>query len=204
MRYDVVIVGGGPAGLSCALTLASSQGRGWKWAEGKKFLVIDEGNSDLNKAMLKNVPGIPIGTLGPELLEKIREQIKELNDSVEIKQGKVVKVEGEKGNFKVYTESGEVYEAEYVVLAPGFHKFEIECEGVEVVDNPKSPKPGRVMVKHDGDYKVREGLFVAGLLAGVSSMFTAAAGSGVQVAINILSEWAGKPIVIHDVPPKKE
>ncbi len=204
MRYDVIIVGGGPAGLSCALTLASSQGRGWEWAEGKKFLVIDEGNSDLNKAMLKNVPGVPIGTLGPELLEKIRQQIKELNDSVEIKQGKVVKVEGEKGSFKVHTESGEVYEAEYVVLAPGFHKFEIECEGVEVVDNPKSPKPGRVMVKHDGDYKVREGLFVAGLLAGVSSMFTAAAGSGVQVAINILSEWAGKPIVIHDVSPKKE
>lgn len=203
MRYDVVIVGGGPAGLSCALTLASSQGRNWEWAEGRKFLVIDEGNSDLNKAMLNNVPGIPIGTLGPDLLEKIRQQIKELNDSVEFKKGKVVKVEGEKGSFKVYTESGEVYEAEYVVLASGFHRFDIECEGAEVVDNPKSPKPGRVMVKHDGDYKVREGLFVAGLLAGVSSMFTAAAGSGVQVAINILSEWAGKPIVIHDVPSKE-
>lgn len=203
MRYDVVIVGGGPAGLACALTLASSQGRGWQWAEGKKFLVIDNGRSDLNKAMLNNVPGVPIGTLGPELLQKIKEQIKATNDTVDFLEDTVTKIEGEKGNFKVYTKGGKVFEAEYVVLASGFHKFEIECEGVEVMDNPKSPKPGRVMVRHDGDYKVREGLFVAGLLAGVSSMYTAAAGSGVQVAINILSEWAGKPIVIHDVPKEK-
>jgi len=203
MRYDVVIVGGGPAGLACALTLASSQGRGWQWAEGKKFLVIDNGRSDLNKAMLNNVPGVPIGTLGPELLQKIKEQIKATNDTVDFLEDTVTKIEGEKGNFKVYTKGGKVFEAEYVVLASGFHKFEIECESVEVMDNPKSPKPGRVMVRHDGDYKVREGLFVAGLLAGVSSMYTAAAGSGVQVAINILSEWAGKPIVIHDVPKEK-
>lgn len=60
------------------------------------------------------------------------------------------------------------------------------------------------MIKHDGDYKVKNGLYVAGLLAGLSSMYTAAAGSGVQVAINILSEWAGKPVVIHDVPPKED
>jgi len=203
MRYDVIIVGGGASGLACALTLASSQGRGWEWAEGKKFLVIDNGRSDLNKALLNNVPGVPTGTLGPELLQKIKDQIKAINNSVEFIEDKVTKVEGEKGNFKVYTEGGKVFEADYVVLASGFHKFEIECEGVEVVDNPKSPKPGRVMIKHDGDYKVRDGLFVAGLLAGVSSMYTAAAGSGVQVAINILSEWAGKPVVIHDVPQEK-
>ena len=202
MRYSVIIVGGGPSGLACALTLASSQGRGWNWVEGRKFLVIDEGNSDLKKSMLKNVPGIKIGTLGTELLENIKNQIKELSKNVDFVEGKVVKVEGEKGSFKVYTQDGKIYESEYVVLASGFHKFDIECEGVEVVDNPKSPKPGRVMIKHNGDFKVREGLYVAGLLAGVSSMFTVAAGTGVQVAINILSEWAGKPIVIHDVPEK--
>jgi len=125
-----------------------------------------------------------------------------MGNSVDFVEDTVVRVEGSKGSFRVLTKGGKEYEGEYVVLATGFQRFDIECEGVEVTDNPKSPKPGRVMVKHDGDYKVKEGLFVAGLLAGVSSMFGAAAGSGIQVAINILSEWAGKPVVVHDVPEK--
>ncbi len=199
MRYDVIIIGGGASGLSCALTLASAQGRGWEWAENRRYLVLDTGRSDMNRALFKNVPGVPGGTLGKELIDRIKEQIKGFG-GVDFVEERATKVEGSKGSFRVYTEGGKVFESEYVVLASGFHRFDIECEGVKVVDNPKSPKPGRVMVEHDGDYKVREGLYVAGLLAGVSSMFTAAAGSGVQVAINILSEWAGKPVVIHDVP----
>ena len=199
MRYNVIIIGGGASGLSCALTLASAKGRGWDWAENRKYLVLDTGRSDMNRALFNNVPGVPIGTLGKDMLGILKDQIQHYG-GVDFLEEKVVKVEGEKGNFKVYTEKGNIFESEFVVLASGFHRFEIECEGVEVVENPKSPKPGRVMVRHDGDYKVKDGLYVAGLLAGVSSMFAAAAGSGVQVAINILSEWAGKPIVIHDVP----
>ncbi|NPB06573.1 MAG: NAD(P)/FAD-dependent oxidoreductase [Aquificae bacterium] len=202
MRWDVVIVGGGPAGLSCALTLASAQGRGWEWVDGRRFLVVDEGESDLKKALLNNAPGVPLGTKGAELLEQLRRQVKALSEAVEIKQGKVVKVEGSRGSFKVYEEDGTLHEAEVVVLATGFQKFELECPDCKVKENPKSPKPGRVMVEHDGDYRVKDGLFVAGLLAGVSSMFATAAGSGVQVAVNILSEWAGKPVVVHDVPEK--
>ena len=41
MKYDVVIVGGGASGLSCALTLVSARGRGWQWAEGRKYLLFD-------------------------------------------------------------------------------------------------------------------------------------------------------------------
>jgi len=202
MKYDVVIVGGGASGLSCALTLASARGRGWVWAEDRRYLVLDTGRSDMNRAMFNNVPGVPQGTLGKEMIDKIKEQIKSYG-GVDFAEDKVLRVEGEKGNFKILTESGKEYQSEFVGLASGFHRFDIECEGVEVVDNPKSPKPGRVMVKHDGDYRIRDGLYVAGLLAGASSMFTAAAGTGVQVAINILSEWAGKPIVIHDVPSEE-
>lgn len=199
MRYDVVIVGGGASGLSCALTLASARGRGWEWAENRRYLVIDDSRSDMNRALFRNVPGVDQNILGRDLIAKIKSQI-ETFGGVDFLEDRVLRAEGERGSFRVFTEKGRRFESEFLVLACGFHRFDIEGLGVKVVDNPRSPKPGRVMVVHDGNYKVRDGLYVAGLLAGVSSMFTVAAGSGVQVAIDILSIWAGRPIVIHDVP----
>ncbi len=199
MSYDVAIIGGGASGLACALTLVSAKGRGWEWAENRRYLLIDANSSDLRKALLNNVPGVGMGTLGNELLKRIRSQI-ESYGGVDFVKDSVVRIERFEKGFKITTKSGESLEAQNVVLATGFHSFDIEGLDVEVVDNPKSPKPGRVMIKHDGDFKVSEGLWVAGLLAGASSMFTTAAGTGVQVAINILSQWAGKPVVIHDVP----
>ncbi|MDQ7038337.1 MAG: NAD(P)/FAD-dependent oxidoreductase, partial [Aquificota bacterium] len=177
MWYDVIVVGGGASGLSCALTLASAKGRGWDWVESKRFLVIDEGKSDMNRALFKNVPGVDTGMLGRDLLRKIRDQIESFG-GVDFIEDRVVRAEGERGSFRVFTEKGGEFESEFLVLACGFHRFGIEGLGVKVVENPRSPKPGRVMVVHDGNYRVRDGLYVAGLLAGVSSMFTAAAGSG--------------------------
>ena len=88
--YDVIIVGGGASGLACALTLASSRGRGWSWAEGRTYLVFDRGESDLNKAYLKNVPGVqPIP--GTRLLEVIKGQIKDWG-GVEFSNEKVVEI----------------------------------------------------------------------------------------------------------------
>jgi len=202
MKYDVLIVGGGVAGLSCALTLVSAKGK-FDWANGRRYLVIDNQSSDLLKAMLNNVPGVKQGTLGKNLLEDIRNQIRSYGDDVEFKNGRVVKIEGEKGNFKVYLEDNTYYEADIVVLATGFHEFNIQVDGVEVVENKKSPRPGKIMIKTDEDQKVRDGLYVAGLLAGVSTMFACAAGSGVQVACNIQALWAGKNVVVHDVPSEK-
>ncbi len=197
----MIVIGGGASGLSCVLTLASAKGRGWEWAEGRRYLLLDTGRSDMNRALFRNVPGVPDGTSGKDLLRRLREQVESWG-GVDIVQEKAVRVEGERGSFRVLTEKGREFQSEFVVLATGFHRFDIECEGVEVVENARSPKPGRIMVKHDGDQKVRDGLFVAGLLAGVSSMFATAAGSGVQVAVDILSEWAGSPVVVHDVPPE--
>ncbi|MDQ7056608.1 MAG: hypothetical protein Q9M89_09245 [Persephonella sp.] len=55
------------------------------------------------------------------------------------------------------------------------------------------------MIKNS-DGKVRDGLFVAGLVAGAPTMYTSASGCGAEVACDILSEWAGKTVVVHDVP----
>jgi Thioredoxin reductase len=195
--YDVIIVGGGASGLACALTLASSRGRGWNWAEGRTYLVFDTGESDLHKAYLKNVPGVQPIT-GTQLLEVIREQIKDWG-GVEFSNEKVVEIKKDGEVYKVYTEAGKEYSAKYIVLASGFKEFSIKGLELEVVENPKSPKPGRVMIKHK-DFEVMPNLFVVGTLAGISSHFASCAGSGVEVAIEILSRMAGKRIVIHDVP----
>jgi thioredoxin reductase len=195
--YDVIIVGGGASGLACALTLASSRGRGWSWAEGRTYLVLDTGESDLHKAYLKNVPGVQPMT-GTQLLEVIREQIRDWG-GVEFSNEKVVEIKKDGEVYKVYTETGKEYSAKYVVLAGGFKEFSIKGLELEVVENPKSPKPGRVMIKHK-DFEAMPNLFVVGTLAGLSSHFTSCAGSGVEVAIEILSRMAGKRIVIHDAP----
>lgn len=195
--YDVIIVGGGASGLACALTLASSKGRNWDWAEGRTYLVFDRGKSDLHKAYLKNVPAVqPMP--GTQLLEVIKEQIKDWG-GVEFSEEKVVEIKKEGDIYKVYAEEGKEYSAKYVVLAGGFKEFSIKGLELEVVENPKSPKPGRVMIRHK-DFEVMPNLFVVGTLAGLSSHFTSCAGSGVEVAIEILSRMAGKRIVIHDVP----
>ncbi|ACO04045.1 MAG TPA: NAD(P)/FAD-dependent oxidoreductase [Persephonella sp.] len=195
--YDVIIIGGGPAGLTTALTLASAEGK-FPFVEGKRYLVIYDQYSDLDKALLNNVPGIEKGTYGRDLLKKIRDQVSEYG-SVDLVQDRVVKAEGEKGDFRVYTESGKGFRSDILVIATGFHRFDIEGLDINVVPHTRSPRPNKIMIENN-DNLVRDGLYVAGLVAGEPTMFVSAAGSGAKVACDILSLWAGKTVVVHDVP----
>jgi len=54
-NYDVLIVGGGIAGISCGLTLSSTENK-FDWAKERKYLIIDEGKSDLLYARLLMYP----------------------------------------------------------------------------------------------------------------------------------------------------
>ena len=59
-------------------------------------------------------------------------------------------------------------------------------------------KKEKIQLKND-NYLVVNGIYVAGVLAGLRSQFAIAAGSGAQVATDILTKWNdGNTTMIHD------
>ncbi|MGP1449774.1 MAG: FAD-dependent oxidoreductase [Wolinella sp.] len=194
--YDVAIVGGGVAGLSAALTLATLEGvKGW---EPLKVVVIDAQKSDLLKAELYNVPMLKQGIAGKDALASLNAQVAECKNA-QIVQDEVVEISGQKGAFTLKGGS-DSYSAKYVILATGAHKFEIALEGATVVPHTLMPRDGMVALKTTGRNEVKSGVYAAGLVAGVTTMFACASGSGVESACAILSDIAGKVAIIHDFP----
>jgi glycine/D-amino acid oxidase-like deaminating enzyme len=189
--YSVAIVGGGVSGLSCALTLADGARR-FESLKEKKFLVVDSGSSDALKAILNNVPGVKKGTTGEEYLSFLKAQVEEFGE-VNLVEGEVEEVVKVGENFKITLADGREFEAEIVVFATGFHAFPIKTDLVEVIPHPKSPRPNKVALKPK-----EEKVFVCGNAAGEITMVATAAGSGVSVACDILSQWLGKTVVPHD------
>ena len=74
-------------------------------------------------------------------------------------------------------------------------------EGLEdfVVPHQKVPAiKNRIQLKNN-DHLVKDGLYVAGVLAGHRSQLSIAAGSGAAVATDILSLWNdGNHTMVHD------
>jgi len=192
--YDVVIVGGGVAGISCGVTLASATNK-FEWAKDKKYLILDDGCSDLEKASLFNVPGFEYGISGKKAMVQMREHLSHF-ESIEQQNGKVVSISGKKDDFTIKTTTQE-YKAKRVVLATGMHSFDIEGISVDVQPHDKVLKPNKIKLSHN-DNRVMDGLYVAGLLSGVKTMYLIAAGDGTKVACDIFEEWTGKMAVSHD------
>ena len=108
MRYDIIVLGGGPAGLSAAVA-----------ARGRNKSVLVVGNrwqdSPLARAeRVDNYLGLP-GVTGMELLEQFRRHAEELGADFVL--GRVISLMAWNG-FHL-TVGNELYEGETLVLAPG-------------------------------------------------------------------------------------
>ena len=107
--YDIVIVGGGPAGLTAAV---------YGLRAGKSVLVIEKngfGGQIAYSPKVENIPGT-ISISGTEFADKLTEQAMNLGADVELEN--VIRIES--GEIKkVYTEEGGCYEAKTVILAVG-------------------------------------------------------------------------------------
>ncbi|MEV4477409.1 NAD(P)/FAD-dependent oxidoreductase [Nonomuraea sp. NPDC049504] len=108
-RYDVIVVGGGPAGLSAALVFGRQR---------RRVLVIDGGN-------VRNAPASEMhmylsrdGFPPARLLELGRAELAAY-PSVELRRGAVRSARGKKDDFEVELDDGAVMWARRLVLATG-------------------------------------------------------------------------------------
>lgn len=200
--FDLLIIGGGVAGVSCALIVGSGLKR--PYAEGKKVgIFTHQKASSLVNGLYNNAYGIPAGTYGRDILISSLEQLHTQYPEVEQIDGeKVMGVTGTAGDFTVTTNKG-TYQAKAVVIAIGSAgNFDIEGLTQFVIPNKKAmPEKNRIQLSND-DHLVTDGVYVAGTLAGTRSQLTIAAGSGAAVGADILSLWNnGTHTQSHDSLP---
>ena len=197
--FDVLIIGGGVSGMSCALVLGSAQHK--PFAMGKQIgIITHQKASSLHDALFNNAYGIPVGKLGSELLTDSVAQLHDLYPHViQISEEKVMKVEGDAGNFTITTNKNS-YHSKIIVIGIGAgNPFAIEGLDEFVMPHQKViADKNRIQLKNV-DHKVTEGIYVTGTLAGWRSQLTIAAGSGAAVASDILTLWNdGNHVQIHD------
>lgn len=197
--YDVLIIGGGVSGMSCALILGSAQNKPFV-ADKKIGIIAHQKASSLQDALFNNAYGIPPGKLGADLLTESIAQLQQLYSHIDQIAGeKVMKIEGEVGNFTVITNKN-IFKAKMVVIGIGAgNPFTIEGLEAYVMPHQKViPEKNRIQLKNT-DHKVTEGIYVTGTLAGWRSQLAIAAGSGAAVATDILTEWNnGIHVQVHD------
>ncbi|MBM6498142.1 FAD-dependent oxidoreductase [Flavobacterium macrobrachii] len=197
--FDVLIIGGGVSGMSCALVLGSAHKKPFV-IDKKIGIITHQKASSLQDALFNNAYGIPAGKLGSELLTESIEHLKNQYAHIDQIEGeKVLKIEGEAGNFTVVTNK-KSYSSKIVVIGiSAGNPFTIEGLEEYVVPHQKTiPEKNRIQLKNT-DHKVTEGVYVTGTLAGWRSQLSIASGSGAAVATDILTLWNnGVHVQVHD------
>jgi thioredoxin reductase (NADPH) len=124
--YDVVIIGGGMAGLSAALYGG--------WLARKVFLAERQmfGGQIVNADRIENYPGFPEGILGADLVAQIRTQALKLGAKMQYLEITGIEIDG--GGFRLTTAEEPVKAKTVIVATGGKHralgvKGETELEG---------------------------------------------------------------------------
>jgi thioredoxin reductase len=177
--WDVLVVGGGPSGLSAALFLARA---------GLKVLVLDGGHAKIAQVrQVPNYPGLLDEPSGEELLRRLREHAERYG--AEVRKGLVRGVRDMGGVFEVETDGGPE-EAERLLLCT--HK------------DPTLPsllglaRRGTYIDTDEGGRTSYPRVYAAGVARGkVPGHAIVSAGDGAYVAVHLVSDLRGEPYKDH-------
>lgn len=164
-RYQVVIVGAGPAGLTAATYLGRFR---------RKVLVLDGGRSRADWIPEShNTPGFPRGIGGPALLAQMSEQASLYG--AERRRAKAISMTRQAAGFAILTDQGQepgrTAYAPFVLLATGVLDRLPAVEGLEAsirsgcvricpICDAYEAIDQRIAVLGDGDQGAREALFL--------------------------------------------
>lgn len=187
--FEVLIIGGGVSGVSCALVLGSAKNKAFV-ADKRIGIFTHQKSSALQEALFNNAYGIASGKLGSDLLV---ESIENLSNTyphvIQIPDEKIIRLKGFYPEFTVVTNKNS-YQTKNIVMGVGSaNTFAIEGLMQFVEPHKKSlPEKQRIQLKNI-DHKVADGIYVIGTLAGWRSQLAIAAGSGASVATDLLTLW---------------
>ncbi len=119
-RYDVIIIGAGPAGYTAGIYCSRAR------YDTLILAGILPGGQLVNTTEVENYPGFEEGIMGPDLMISMRNQTKRME--TDIVDDEVVNVDFKRRPFKVLTASEE-YEARAVIIATGASPRTLGLEG---------------------------------------------------------------------------
>ncbi|PQJ21796.1 FAD-dependent oxidoreductase [Tenacibaculum sp. SG-28] len=199
MEFDVLVIGGGVAGMQCALVLGSAKEK--EFAKNKSIgIIMHQRSSHLQDALFNNVLGLPEGSLGKNILKEGKRQLaKFYPDVTQIEGEKVEAVLDGTVGFTVVTNKME-YQSKIVVIALNYSK-PFTIAGLEQYlerHSRANAMKDRIQLRNF-NHLIKDGLYVCGTIAGWRSQYAIAAGSGASVATDILTLWNDNiPTKVHD------
>ena len=179
---DVIVVGGGPAGLSAALFTAKN---------GLETTVFDTDNTWMHKAHLYNYLGLE-SVDGSDFVERSREQAREFGVDLH-EDEQVTDVEATDDGFSV-TAGGSDHEADYLVLATGAKRGLAEDLGCAFTEEDV------VDVDVTMETSVDDAYATGAMVRAEEWQAIISAGDGAAAALNVLSKEKGEHFHDFDVP----